>query len=227
MEKLLDAKVQSQIRTLFTELKDPVEIIFFGNKENCEYCQEIEQLLGEVVEFSDKLHLTVYDFDKNKVERERYNVNDSPVFIITGKDNTQVIDYGIRFYGMPGGHEFASFVNDLVLVSGRDSGLEPETRAFLAGLQKPLRLQVFVTPTCPYCPQAVILAHQMAMESKLVTADMVEATEFPELAERFNVSGVPQTTINLGAGTVIGAYPEFQLVEEIKIALARQQVNPL
>ena len=67
----------------------------------------------------------------------------------------------------------------------------------------------------------MILAHKMALESKLVSADMVEATEFPELAGRFNVSGVPQTTINLGAGTVVGASPEFQLVEEIKIALAK------
>jgi hypothetical protein len=61
----------------------------------------------------------------------------------------------------------------------------------------------------------------MAMESQWVTSDMVESTEFPELAERFNVSSVPQTTINLGAGTVVGAYPEFQLVEEIKVAMAK------
>jgi glutaredoxin-like protein len=221
MEKLLDENVQGQVKKLFLDLKDPVEVILFGNKENCEYCSEIQMLLGEVVALSDKLHLTVYDFDENKAERERFQVEDSPVFILSGKNGDELVDYGIRFYGIPSGHEFASFVNDLVLVSGRDSGLQPETRTYLAGLQKPLKLQVFVTPTCPYCPQAVILAHQMAMESKWVTSDMVEATEFPELAERFNVSGVPQTTINMGAGTVIGAYPEFQLVEEIKIAMAK------
>jgi len=221
MEKLLDENVQGQVKKLFLDLKDPVEVILFGNKENCEYCSEIQMLLSEVVALSDKLHLTVYDFDENKAERERFQVEDSPVFILAGKNGDELVDYGIRFYGIPSGHEFASFVNDLVLVSGRDSGLQPETRTYLAGLQKPLKLQVFVTPTCPYCPQAVILAHQMAMESKWVTSDMVEATEFPELAERFNVSGVPQTTINLGAGTVIGAYPEFQLVEEIKIAMAK------
>jgi glutaredoxin len=96
----------------------------------------------------------------------------------------------------------------------------PETRSFLADLKKPIHLQVFVTPTCPYCPQAVILAHRMALESENVYADMVEATEFPELAERFQVSGVPQTTINMGAGSVVGAYPEPQLVDEIRAALA-------
>jgi Glutaredoxin-like domain protein len=221
MEKLLDERVQEQVKKMFTDLKEPVEVIFFGSQANCEYCEEIKALLGEVVDLSEKLHLTVYDFDENIEERQRFAVEDAPVFVLAGKEGNEIIDYGIRFYGIPSGHEFASFVNDLVLVSGRDSGLQPETRKYLAGLQKPLKLQVFVTPTCPYCPQAVILAHQMAMESKLVTADMVEATEFPELANRFNVSGVPQTTINLGAGTVIGAYPEFQLVEEIKVAIAK------
>ncbi len=65
----------------------------------------------------------------------------------------------------------------------------------------------------------MVLAYQMAMESPLVQAEMIEATEFPELSDRFEVSGVPQTTINLGAGVVVGAYPEDALLEEILAAL--------
>ena len=219
MEKLLDAQVQNEIKEMFAGLKEPVEIVFFGSKDNCEYCTEITQLLKEVTELSDKLSLRGLDIDENVAEREQFHVTDAPVFALVGKDGSEVKDYGIRFYGMPSGHEFASLVNDLILVSQRDSGLLAETRKFLADLKQPVHLQVFVTPTCPYCPQAVILAHRMALESELVSADMVEATEFPELAERFGVSGVPQTTINLGAGTVVGAYPEPQLVAEIRNAL--------
>jgi hypothetical protein len=65
----------------------------------------------------------------------------------------------------------------------------------------------------------VVLAHQMAMESPLVEAEAIEASEFPELSDRFNVSGVPQTTINLGAGTVVGAVPEEHMLSEIQQAL--------
>jgi hypothetical protein len=61
----------------------------------------------------------------------------------------------------------------------------------------------------------VVLAHRMAVESPLVEAEMVEAIEFPELSDRFNVGGVPQTTINAGAGTLVGAAPEEYLVAEI------------
>jgi hypothetical protein len=62
----------------------------------------------------------------------------------------------------------------------------------------------------------VVLAHQLAMESPLIQADMIEANEFYELAMRYNVSGVPQTTINDGLGTVLGAVPDEYLLQEIK-----------
>ena len=65
----------------------------------------------------------------------------------------------------------------------------------------------------------MVLAHQMAMESPLVEAEMIEAMEFPDLADQFGVSGVPHTTINAGAGTLVGAAPEVYLVNEIKKAL--------
>jgi len=65
----------------------------------------------------------------------------------------------------------------------------------------------------------VALAYQMAIESPMIKADMIEAMEFSDLSNQFHVSGVPQTTINLGAGTVVGAVPEDYLLEEINRAL--------
>lgn len=62
----------------------------------------------------------------------------------------------------------------------------------------------------------MVLAHSMAMESSLVQAEAVEATEFPDLANRFQVQGVPQTTLNDGAGTLVGAVPEANLLAEIQ-----------
>lgn len=66
-----------------------------------------------------------------------------------------------------------------------------------------------------------MLAHQMALESPMIEAEMVEAMEFPGLADRFGVSGVPQTTINTGAGTVVGAVPEDNLLAEILSAIKK------
>jgi hypothetical protein len=66
----------------------------------------------------------------------------------------------------------------------------------------------------------VLLAHQIAMENPaMIRAEGVEATEFPDLANQFNVRGVPQTVINAGSGTVVGAVPEQGLIAEIKRAM--------
>jgi thioredoxin-related protein len=66
----------------------------------------------------------------------------------------------------------------------------------------------------------VLLAHQIAMENPaMIRAEGVEATEFPDLANQFNVRGVPQTVINAGNGAVIGAVPEQNLIAEIKRAM--------
>jgi alkyl hydroperoxide reductase subunit AhpF len=100
------------------------------------------------------------------------------------------------------------------LVSGRDSGLSQDVRNYLKNLDKPLHMQVFVTPTCPYCPRAVVLAHQLALASDLITASMVEANEFPHLSSKYQVYGVPRTVI-ADVIHVEGAVPEAMLVSEL------------
>lgn len=216
MEKLLNEDIRNQVVDALQQVKEPVQVLLFTSQDNCDYCNDTRQLLDEVVELSDKVSIDVYDLETDREIAQKYQIDKTPAFIIAAKDGDEIIDYGIRFYGIPSGHEFSSLIHDLILVSGRDSGLNAQTREILKELTNPIHLMVFVTPTCPYCPRAVVLAHQMAMESPMVFADGIEATEFPDLADQFFVSGVPQTTINMGAGTVIGAVPEQHLLNEIR-----------
>jgi glutaredoxin-like protein len=221
MEKLLNAEITGQIKEVFAHLKEPVQILFFGSNGNCDYCADTHQLLEEVSAIDSRIGLSVHDLSADAEIAKQFNIDKAPGVVIAAKDGDQVLDFGIQYSGVPSGHEFGTLINDIVLVSGRDSGLSAPVREYLKKLDQPLHMQVFVTPTCPYCPQAVILAHRMAMENPgMIRAEGVEATEFPELSNRYDVSGVPQTTINAGAGTVIGAVPENQLLSEIKRALA-------
>ncbi len=223
--KLLNEQIIQQVRDIFdAQMKQPVEVLFFGSQDHCDTCEDTRQLAEEVIALSDKLHLSVYDLDEHADIARKYGVDKTPATIIAARDGEAITDYSIRLLGIPAGHEFTTLIQDIILVSSRDSGLGQPTREFLKTLEQPLHLQVFVTPTCPYCPRAVVLAHQMALESPLVTAEMVEATEFPDLADKFGVSGVPQTTINDGAGTLVGAAPEDYLVAEIVKALENDAV---
>lgn len=220
MEKVLNDQITKQITEAFAEVKEPVQVLFFGSKDNCEYCNETQQLLEEVTALNEKVELSVYDMQQHQDVASKFNVTNAPGIVIAARDGAEVTNLGIQFSGIPSGHEFSTLINDIVIVSKRESGLNEKTREFLKNLDKPLHLQVFVTPTCPYCPRAVLLAHQMAMENpQMIRAEGVEATEFPELANRFNVRGVPQTVINSGAGSVVGAVPEQNLLAEIMRAL--------
>ncbi len=220
MEKVLDDQIVKQINEVFAGMQEPVQVLFFGSKANCDYCNETQQLLEEVAALSDKLELSVYDVQEHQDIASQFNVTNAPGIVIAAKDRTEVKNLGIQFSGIPSGHEFSTLINDILIVSKRESGLDAKTREFLKNLNQPLHLQVFVTPTCPYCPGAVLLAHQMAMENPLmIRAEGVEATEFPDLANQFNVRGVPQTVINSGVGMVVGAVPEQNLVAEIMRAL--------
>lgn len=220
MTNLLSDEIKQQVKEVFAELNQEVEILFFeGEPEDCVYCDDPRQLLEEVAGLSDKLHFQVHHTSRDNELAQKYQVDKVPGIVIAAKNGDEIIDYGIRYAGIPAGHEFTSLIRDLLMVSVRDSGLSSETRAFLAKLPRDIHLQVFVTPTCPYCPQAVILAHQMALESPRVQAEMVEAMEFPELSQQFGVSGVPHTSINFGAEELIGAAPEGYLVDKIKQTL--------
>ena len=138
--------------------------------------------------------------------------------MVVGEEDSGVRFYGIRFYGIPSGYEFTSLLDAIQSVSRGTAELSEETQTYLNELSKPVHLQVFVTPTCPYCPQAVVLAHHMALASPMVKADMVEAQEFPHLSTKYQVMGVPRTVINESAH-VEGAAPEAMVREKIQEAL--------
>ncbi len=219
MEKLINPEIAGQIEEIFADLEGAVKIMFFSKPEGCDYCDEIDQLIGEVAELSDLITIEVHNLNDSADLAEKYGVKYAPTLVMLAQDGDSLTDYGVRLLGAPAGHEFTTLIHDIIYVSKRRTDLDEDTRQYLRALTEPLLLQVFVTPTCPYCPQAVLLAHQMAMESDFVQAEMVEATEYSDLANQFMVSGVPQTTINAGMARVVGAVPAHTLVEQIEAAL--------
>lgn len=149
MADMLDDKIKQQVRELFRELRNPVTILFFGSKrpEVCQYCNETKQLLEEVSDLSRLLTLEVYDVDIDSALAKKHKVDGVPGFVLLRNEGAMRVDHGIRFKGIPAGHEFSSLVNSLMLVSRGDSNLSKESRQFLSDLKSPVHLQVFVTPT--------------------------------------------------------------------------------
>lgn len=146
-EVLLNEQIIEQIREAFFNLKEPVAILFFESRENCDYCDDTRKLLEEVTAIDNRLTLKVHDIDVDSEIAKHYRVDKTPGIVIAAINGDQVSDFGIQYSGIPSGHEFSTLIQAILLVSGRDSGLTTQTRDFLKNLQSPLHLQVFVTPT--------------------------------------------------------------------------------
>lgn len=216
---LLNDEVRSQVAHALESPSRPVRARLFVRAQGCELCEEARQLLEEIREAAPGVELEVLDLDGAAEAAAGHGVEGAPaIVLLTGGDGAWA-DARVRFDGIPAGSEFTSLIRALQLLGRGDSQLAGPTREALAGLRTPVEIQVFVTPTCPYCPQAVVLAHQMAMESPWVRATMVEATSFPERARRQGVSGVPHSVINDQAH-VVGAVPEAHLLAEVLRAAA-------
>lgn len=210
---MLDDKVMTEVKKALAAMRKPVTLRLYTQAFECGYCKETHNLLEELLQANPLLKLEVKQFENDTADAKKDGIDKIPAIAVIGEK-----DYGIRFYGIPAGYEFSSLLNAILMVSTGIVKLTEDTKAFVANLQKPLHLQVFVTPTCPYCPQAVILAHQLAMASDKVTADMVEISEFPHLAQKYQVQGVPRTVIN-EKWFMEGAAPEAMLVAKAKEAL--------
>ena len=213
---LMDDKTRNDVREMLQVLTGPVKMVVFTQEFECQLCAETRQIAEEVAELNDLITVEVRDFVGDEAFAKDLNVDKIPAIVLLGENDQ---DYGIRFFGIPSGYEFMSLLEGLKLVSSGDAGLSEETLAYLDALEGDLHLQVFVTPTCPYCPGAVILAHKLAFASSKVRGDMVEANEFPQLSMRYNVMGVPRTVINEDT-FVEGAAPEQMLLGKLQEAMA-------
>lgn len=147
MTGFLNDNVKGQLREALAQMQHPVQVLFFGSKENCDYCNDTRQLVEEVCALSDKLSLSIYDTLSNAAVATQYHVDKTPGLVIAAKDGDAITNFSIRLAGIPAGHEFTSLIQDILLVSSRNSGLSEQTRETLQGLKEPVNLQVFVTPT--------------------------------------------------------------------------------
>ena len=219
---LISANDQEMLRTLLAErMQDDVTITYFTQHDSklivpgqeCALCSETREILQEVAELSDKLHLEVKDFVRDAEAAKELDVDRIPAFVLEGNAQGKV-----RFFGIPSGYEFSSLIEDLLDVSAGTTDLSKKTRMALEAIDQDVHIQVFVTPTCPYCPLAVRLAHKLAIENPHITADAIEATEFPDLVQRYNIFGVPKTVIN-DRVEVEGALREPQFMQQVLGAL--------
>lgn len=217
---VLPEQEKAIIKKKFEALVNDVELIVFTQELECQFCKEVRELVLDIGTLSPKIKTKVYDYVLNGDQDIKYNIKKIPAIAIIGKSNRH-----IRFYGVPSGYEINVLIDDIIDVSKGTTSLPENIKQLLAEIKKPVHLQVFVTPTCPYCPKAAKIAHQFAIENENIRADVIEMIEFPHLVQRYSVMGTPHIVINEDT-SLVGLQPPQVLIEHIHLALSRG-FNPM
>jgi alkyl hydroperoxide reductase subunit AhpF len=145
---LLTPGDQQKLRATFAEMTRPVRLLFFTQAFDCETCATTRQILDELPPLSDKISIEEINLVLEREKAQQYGVDRVPAVTLVGQDEAGVErDSRIRFLGAPSGYEFVSLVHAVLLVGGGGSELNDASRARVAGVGRPVTMQVFTTPT--------------------------------------------------------------------------------
>jgi len=207
----------NELREVLKEIKRPIKILTFV-ADRCRYCGNTVKLVDLIARASPRAdggHLIEnkvirYSDSSQKLFRE-YGVTRVPTIVL--------LDGYIRYVGMPAGEEVRGFVETLIRIGSDNPGLQKRTADAIARVRKPVKIEVVVTPTCPYCPYASLLANMFAFESyrkglKTIVSMTIEAYENPDIADMYNVMTVPAIAINHRV-EFVGPPTEEQFIERI------------
>ena len=192
-QKFINDDVKKMLSEILVDMVDDVNVKLYVDTLACDTCTESNQLLSEISEINDKIHYELIETNGDKAIGAEYGIKHYPTIVVLDKDMN---DKGVRFLGIPAGHEINALLAALIDVSGKPLDLDDATIEAIKAIDTETNIKVFVTLGCPHCSGAVTKAHRIAMLNPFVKAEMVEAQTFMELSSKFNVSSVPKIVVN-------------------------------
>lgn len=181
--ELFTQEMRAQLETVFSRMARPLILQLFLDERPVS--QELEQYMTALAAMTDKLHLERGPETDDQAHR--------PFVRILQEDGT---DTGLAFHGVPGGHEFTSFVLGLYNAAGPGQSLEPETAQAIQAIDRPVNMRLLVSLSCTMCPELVTAAQRIAAGSGNVRAEVYDLNHFPDLKEQYKVMSVPCLVIN-------------------------------
>ncbi len=213
-----EAKPQAEPSPLSRETRDslrPVleklarDVVFVLAEDESRQSREMKALLEQLCAESPRLSLRAYpegaadcpvSFDRR------------PAFALCGGDGSYS---GVKFSGVPGGHEFNSLIFAIFNFAGPGQTPDPALRERILAIQKPVKAEIGVTLSCHFCPEVVIAAQRFAMLNPHVEAEMVDAGAFPEFRSRYAIMSVPVLIVN-GKPALFGAQSAERIVSALE-----------
>ena len=180
---LLSEDMKAQLRTLFERMQGNAILKLYLDKR--EISRELESYMRELASISNNLAVDVADVNASS--------DFAPCVKVCCVDGTET---GLAFHGVPGGHEFSSFVLGIYNAIGPGQPIDEKTRERIGAISKPTDIKVLVSLSCTMCPDTVVSAQHIAAKNKNITAEIYDIHHFEEIRKQYNVMSVPCILIN-------------------------------
>ena len=205
---LLDANIVEQLKVYFDKIDEPIELVAFLN--DSDKSKELDSFLQEVDAISNKVNYTRKTFGEDKSLEETAGITRPTSFTLlkNGKKT------GVNFYGIPGGHEFNSFILAILGLAGLGKKLEGKQLEKVASVQKPLNIETFVSLSCTHCPEVVQALNLISSHNENITTSMVDSAVYFDEAKEKDIQAVPVVFIN-GKVASVGEQTLEQLITTI------------
>jgi glutaredoxin-like protein len=212
MAELFNDDILKQLKDALKEIENPMEIVTFVESGK-PLCDETVSMMKQLSELNDKLSFTEYDLDKDTEKAKEFGIDKAPgtTFVLNGVGN------GVKFYGLPGGHEINSLIFALIESSNNKTTLGEDIENAIKAIDKKVNIKVFVGLGCPHCPQAVMIAQKAAMINPNIEAEMIQADLYEDLSRKFGIRSVPHTFFN-DKENILGAQPIPAFLEKLQNA---------
>jgi thioredoxin reductase (NADPH) len=189
-EKAMQEKAEAHLKDLFQKMSHGISLILFTDPvKNEPFNEAARQIIRAIQQIAPDVSLQEYDLD-HELAKER-QVEYSPTLLLNPDE------YAIRWLGAPVGEETRTFVEALIMVGYSEAGLSKDALEVLTRIDAPRNVKIFVSPTCPYCPQQAVNALKAAIEKPdLISLEIVDVQANPALADRYGAHSVPQAFAN-------------------------------
>lgn len=189
---LLSDTLRGQLKGIFDKMENDVTLVSIVD-ESLPKSVELRDFLLDVAELGDKLHLELYNKGENKEMEEKVNADKFPVVSLLNADGEYS---GVKYHGVPGGHELNSFILAIYNLAGPGQAMDDAVRDSIKSISKKTNIKVMVSLACHFCPDVVVGAQRIAIENPNVEAEMVDISNFQDIKKKYKVMSVPAMIIN-------------------------------
>ena len=189
---LLSDTLRGQLKGIFDKMENDVTLVSIVD-ESLPKSVELRDFLLDVAELGDKLHLELYNKGENKEMEVKVNADKFPVVSLLNSDGEYS---GVKYHGVPGGHELNSFILAIYNLAGPGQAMDAAVRDSIKSISKKTNIKVMVSLACHFCPDVVVGAQRIAIENPNVEAEMVDISNFQDIKKKYKVMSVPAMIIN-------------------------------